>query len=81
MTNKKLGLVMAPLLPLTAIGIVEVADALVALTSPPPVAIVEVRESPVVREHVPPPSVRFARPAEPPVVSPELQVPLAMPVS
>lgn len=42
MTNKKLGVLLLPLLPLTAIGIVEVADAVVSMTEPAPVEIVEV---------------------------------------
>jgi len=40
MTNKRLGLLLAPLIPLTAIGVVEVASAIVA---PQPVAIVETK--------------------------------------
>jgi len=39
MTNKKLGLLLAPLIPLTAIGIVEVANELVSMREPTPVAI------------------------------------------
>ena len=42
MTNKKLGMLLLPLLPLTAISIVEVANAVVSMTEPPPVEIVEV---------------------------------------
>ena len=58
MTNKKLGMLLLPLLPLTAIGIVEVANAVVSMTEPPPVEIVEVE--PIapqrIEREVPPPA-------------------------
>ncbi len=43
MKNKRLALVLAPMLPLTAIGIVEVVNAVVSRTQPTPVGIVEVK--------------------------------------
>ena len=43
MKNKRLALVLAPMLPLTAIGIVEVVNAVVSRPQPTPVGIVEVK--------------------------------------
>ena len=68
MTNKKLGLLLCPLLPLTAIGIVEVAGTLSAMTDPPPVHVV--RETREVHE-VAPPSVQFSAPPRPSLPAPE----------
>jgi len=75
MTNKKLGLLLAPLLPITAIGIVEVAGALASMNEPAKVEIVEVHHDyPVVHEIEVAPMPRFAEPVAPPatpVVPPE----------
>ena len=68
MTNKKLGLLLCPLLPLTAIGIVEIAGTLSPMTDPPPVC--ETRETRVVHE-IEPPSVQFSTPPKPSLPAPE----------
>jgi len=68
MTNKKLGLLLAPLLPITAIGIVEVAGALASMNEPAKVAIVEVQPSTV----APAPIVE---PAPEPIIAPTYSAP------
>ena len=62
MTNKKLGLLLLPLVPLSAIGIVEVANAIVA---PEPVAVIH--EQPEKDCELRP--VVTSKPTPPPVVA------------
>jgi len=77
MTNKKLGLLLAPLIPLTAIGVVEVARAVSAMTQPAPVEIVHVRDARVPREAHVAPSVTFVQPAPTPTPAPPPPMPMA----
>jgi len=65
MTNKKLGLLLAPLIPLTAIGIVEVANQLVTMNKSEPAKVVRVVEPMRIEPHVAP------TPPPPPAPAPE----------
>jgi len=69
MTNKKLGLLLAPLLPLTAIGVVEVAGSLASMNEP--AKVVEVRPVRSFAEPVTTFAKPLAPPAPPPVAPPQ----------
>ncbi len=58
-TNKKLGLFLLPLLPLTAIGIVEVADRVMPTTDTTQVAVQPTKPTPV-KPNPPPPGPKPA---------------------
>lgn len=68
MTNKKLGLLLLPLLPLTAIGIVEVADRVMPASEPAPQVAVQPTQPKPVKPNPPPPGPKPA--PEPPRPAP-----------
>ena len=56
MPNKKLGLLLLPLLPLTAIGIVEVADRVMPASEPAPQVAVQPTKPKPAKPNPPPPA-------------------------
>lgn len=61
MTTKTLGLLLLPLVPLSALGVIEIAGRL----SRPDVEITTCTAAPAIEEHAPPHVQRFAKPPAP----------------
>ena len=74
MTTKTLGLLLLPLVPLSALGVIEIAGR----CSKPDVEITTCTAAPTIEEHVQPEVRRFAKPPAP---SPAPAAPYPPPVS